>query len=43
MKPPDEPERLDEIAVALQKMERISWENDVLFGTSPVVWHGDRR
>jgi uncharacterized protein YbbK (DUF523 family) len=43
MKPPEEPERLDEIAVALQKMERVSWENDVLFGTSPVVWHDDRR
>jgi uncharacterized protein YbbK (DUF523 family) len=38
IEPPDEPERLDELADALQKLERISFENDVLFGTSPVIW-----
>jgi uncharacterized protein YbbK (DUF523 family) len=39
VRPPEVPERVDEIAEQLVKLERISWENDVLVGTTPVVWH----
>jgi uncharacterized protein YbbK (DUF523 family) len=42
VRPPEEPERVDEIAEQLVTLERISWENDLLVGTTPVVWRQAR-
>ncbi len=42
----DSPEvrlNVDELARELTRMERISFENDLLFGTSPVIARDRRR